>query len=925
MFRLLGPVSAVSVGPDGPVSVQLGGPRQRSVLAALLLHANVEVPYRALVPLVWDVPPGSALANLRKYVWQLRRAFNVAGLPATRLTGEGGVLLTVGPGELDTDVFTAHADKGRIALAAGDPRTAAGELRAALAAWRGDALTGVEPTERLTAVALGLTEQRAAVELLHARARLALGEHQDVVGDLRGLLIADPTREEVVRLSMLALYRAGRRSEALALFRATSERLADQGLEPGAPLAELHRGVLRDDPVLGAERPPVTRSVPDSPDVPAQLPHTVEAFAGRAAALSELDGLLAGSRAVAVVSGSAGVGKTTLAVHWAHRARGAFPDGQLYVDLHGFGPAAAVVDPSEALRRLLTALGAAGREIPDGLDERAAHFRSLVDGRGLLVVLDNARDAAQVRPLLPGSAGSVTVVTSRDLLSGLVTTHAARPVVLGALTFAESRDLLAARLGTDRVAAEPAAVRRLIELCAHLPLALAITAARAAVSTGKSLHALGGELAEARLDAFADHDPEADLRTVFSWSYTALSAPAARLFRLFGLLPLPDLSVAEAVALTGNGESETRDALAELAAAHLFTERAQGRFGAHDLLREYGSERAELECEEAERRAARERILGYLAHAAHDASSVLQAGRSECKSPPFVDGVRREPFLDKETAATWLFANADTVLALITMATKNGHDAFVWPMTEAIAWTLSREWRWGDMLASCRSTVEAADRLGSKPAAAYAHRMCGYALSYLAGPAEVDEHYRASADLYLEVGDPDGVGQLERQLGGAMLRWGRPRESLEHNRRALKMYRAAGNGSGVANTLNGIGWAHFTLGEYADALSACEEALAIQLEDDEYGAVATWDSLGQIHLKTGAHTRALECVKAAVALAGRVGGEVLLARTYEGLAEVHRTMGDPASARDAWNRALAIHREHKTGADRAIRRKLAEL
>ncbi|GIG68072.1 AfsR/SARP family transcriptional regulator [Phytomonospora endophytica] len=922
-FRLLGPVAAFVDGPDGSVPVRLGGPRQRAVLAALLLHANVSLPYHDVVPFVWDDPPASALANLRKYVWQLRRAFQEAGAAPDRLSGEHGVALTVGAGELDVDVFARCCERAGVAVGEDDFDTAVEESWRGLALWNGPLLAGAATTERLRAAATELGRRRTSAELLHARARLALGAYAEVIGDLRRLVAADPTGEDAAHLLILALYRSNRRAEALALFDTTRRTLAEKRIEPGHALTELHRRMLADE----ADAAPPARVAAAGPLVPAQLPRQLENFTGRMHALLTLDRLLAApAAAVAVVSGQAGVGKTTLAVEWAHRARSSFAGGQLYLNLHGFGPASATVNASEALRRLLTLLGADPRKIPDGLDERAAQYRSLVDGRRMLVLLDNARDAAQVRPLLPVGAGSVAVVTSRNTLSGLVVTDAARPIGLDTFTPAEAADLLTARIGADAVAAEPLAVRRLIELCAGLPLALAIAAARASTRTGTSLHALADEISRTGLDGFSDDDPQADLRSVFSWSYAALSASAARLFRLFGLLPVSKLSVTAAAALAGVDELNAREALTELSAAHLFREAAPDRFAAHDLLREYGSELAERGCDAGERAAAFERFLAYHAHAMADSAEVVGTGRtSESPALPDVVGVPREVFTGKEAAQSWQVANLDTAQALIRAAAETGRDAYVWPMTESIAWTLSRNYRWREILALSRLTLKVGKRTGDEAAQAYAHRFCGWALSYLGQSPEVGEHYRAAAALYRGLGDNYALGQLERNLGGAMLRWGRPEEALEHNRRGLEAGRAAGNKAGVANCLNGIGWVLLQLGRHEEALAACDEALAIQLNEDEFAAVATWDSLGQIHLHMGNHARALECAEASVDLAAAVGGKVFLARALEGLAEVHRAMGDRDLARDALTRALGIHRVEETGGAAAIRRKLDRL
>jgi len=348
----------------------------------------------------------------------------------------------------------------------------------------------------------------------------------------------------------------------------------------------------------------------------------VASFVGRSGHLRALDALLQDQGAaptavvISAIAGMAGVGKTALAVHWAHRVAGRFPDGQLYVNLRGFDPGGAGLDPGQALHGFLEAFGVPPARIPEDLAAQSGLFRSLLAGKRMLVLLDNARSAEQVRPLLPGSPGCLAIVTSRDKLAGLVATEGARPLALDLLTAADARDLLARRLGADRVAAEPAAIACIIAACARLPLALTIAAARAATSPTFPLAAIAAELREAAsaLDPFDAGESATDVRTVFSWSYRALSAPAARMFRLLGLHPGPDVAVTAAASLAAVPPGQARALLAELTRAHLLAEHAPGRYAFHDLLRAYASELASAQECPADRASAVHRLLDHYLH-----------------------------------------------------------------------------------------------------------------------------------------------------------------------------------------------------------------------------------------------------------------------------------------------------------------------
>ncbi|NRQ40467.1 transcriptional regulator, partial [Nonomuraea sp. NN258] len=605
-FEVLGPLRAWREERELP----LGSLQQRTVLGVLLLLAGRPAGRERLIDAIWgDAAPVYALNLLQKHVSALRRALEPersARSPSSLLSwSEAGYLLNVPAGALDLHVFDRLVTRAR---AAGDPRAAAADLREALRLWRGPVCEGLS-SPLLDAERDRLGEHRVDVleERIHAELSLGgddpagpgPGDPAGTVAELRLLVTRHPLRERLRALLMRALYQSGRQGEALAAFHEAREYLLGElGIEPGPQLRRVHEQILRGDPVPSAAV--VTdRAMP----VPAQLPYGLLDFAGRHAELDRLDELCPDegpgggpARAVVIsaIGGMAGVGKTTLAVHWAHRVRDRFPGGQLYVNLRGYDPGGSAMDPAEAIRGFLDAFGVPPERVPIGLEGQAALYRSLLAGRRVLIILDNAENAEQVRPLLPGSPGCLVLVTSRDQLSGLVVAEGAQPLSVGLLTPDEARQLLARRLSQGRVRAESGAVDEIIELCGRLPLALAIVAARAATNPGFPLALLAGELraAKGRLDPFHSTDRSTDMRSVFSWSLQRLSGAAQRLFRLLGLHPGPRISAYAAASLAGTPVTEARAALTELARANLVTEPAPGRFTCHDLLRAYAGELA---------------------------------------------------------------------------------------------------------------------------------------------------------------------------------------------------------------------------------------------------------------------------------------------------------------------------------------------
>ena len=595
-FHLLGPVE-VRLGDR---LVDVGPARQRGVLTVLLLAANRRVSTDQLVERVWGDRrlPDHPRNVVQTYVSLLRRALAAVGDVAIVRQSSGYMI------NVDERLVDVHEFRGLVgpARAADKDSDALSLFERALGLWRGEALDALD-TPWLNGVRVALEKERLAAERDATDIQLLQGRHSALLARLSGWAEEYPLDERLAGQLMLALFRSGRQADALRLYQQVRERLATElGADPGRALQQLHQQILADDPALAvasAQRDDAAWAAVGAAvgkaTVPRQLPAAIPHFTGRAdelKALTALAGQADGIRGTVVVSGTAGIGKTALAVHWGQRAVESFPDGQLDVNLRGVDRTGTAMRAGAALRGFLAALGVPPARTPADPGAQAGLYRSLLADRRMLVLLDNARDAEQVRPLIPGAGGCLVLVTSRERLTGLVAVEGARPLVLDLLTPGDARDLLARRLGAERVGVEPDAVDTLIGLCARLPLALNIAAARLVADPSFSVAALVRQLRDApgSLAALDAGDAAADVRAVFSWSYNALGDRAARMFRLLGVHPGPDITAPAAARLAATGGDEARAALNELAAAHLLTEHVPGRYVFHDLLRAYAVE-----------------------------------------------------------------------------------------------------------------------------------------------------------------------------------------------------------------------------------------------------------------------------------------------------------------------------------------------
>ena len=615
--RLLG---AVDVLVDGTPRL-VPGVRRKATLAALALHPGEIVSVDRLVELVWEGhPPRGAVTSLRSHVSRLREV--LSDRAAIRSLPPGYIL------ELDGEVTDLQAAEHLIAHAQGssDPREREALLASAVDLWRDNSLADIAELLSFKDAAGRLDGIRLRARRMLIDARLALGRHAELVAELEDLSYAHPLDEQIHAQLILALYRSGRQGDALGTYERL-RRTLDEGLGigPSRLLSDLHVAILRQDPSID---PPVTTSVHAASlhvladTAPAQLPPPLRAFTGRVRESAALDSLLSGVRqkhtapVVVAVSGTAGVGKTTFAVQWAHSAITEFPDGQLYLNLRGYDASGSPMEPADAVRHVLDSFGIPAERIPANVDSQVGLYRSLLADKKLLLVLDNARDADQIRPLLPSSPGCVVLVTSRDQLTPLAVSHGAQLLTLDPLSIQDAYELITRRVGANRATAEPDAMKQLISQCAGLPLALAITAARACAHPTFPLRDLAAQLydTKAHLDRFHSSYQSTDLRAVFSWSYHALSPEAARLFRLFGIHPGPDIGTDAVANLAALPKDRTRILLTELAEAHLVTQHTPGRYTLHDLLRAFATELAHTHDTDQERRAATNRLLDHYLH-----------------------------------------------------------------------------------------------------------------------------------------------------------------------------------------------------------------------------------------------------------------------------------------------------------------------
>jgi DNA-binding SARP family transcriptional activator/tetratricopeptide (TPR) repeat protein len=904
-------VVLISEGVLRPV----GSRSLRTLLAVLGLRAGEAVNVDQLMDALWaGRPPATGVNTLQRHLSALR-----AELPAgvtLAVQAPGYRLGAAASGEV-TDVQAAER-LIKQARSAARPVDRAAALRRALDLWRGEPLADVAPSEYVAghAARLAMMWTRARADL--ARARLELGDSADVVPDLTDLTTAEPYDEDLHGLLMMALYRSGRQAEALAVSRRLRETLADQlGIDPGEAIQSLETRILRQDPRLlgGAPGGPLESAIaarlPETP-VPAQLPASVAGFTGRRRELAELDAPLdfdEPGRAVVIsaVSGTAGIGKTALAVEWAHRAAGRFPDGQLYANLRGFDPQRPPVEPGAVLRGFLEGLGVATARIPDDLDAQSALLRSLLASRRVLLLLDNARDAEQVRPLLPGSSRCLAIVTSRNRLSSLAALEGARLVPLDLLSEAEARELLARRLGRDRVETDADAVDEIIDRCGGLPLALAVVAGRAAARPYLPLTSVVAELAgvASRLDAIRGEDAATDLRAVFLCSYDALSPGAAQVLRQIGVHPGPDLSAAAALSLSGLEPAACAAALSELVAGSLVSEPVPGRYAVHDLLRAFALERLEASGDDVT--LVRQRLLDHYLHTAHAAALLIGPLMESITLPEPAAGVRPEHLEDNEAAARWFRSERAVLLGAVDNAAAQGFPRHAWRLAWCLDTHLHRAGRWPDQVRMHTVAARAASAAGEDVGAASCLRFLARAQWMLEDWPAAEAAAQQALACYERLGDPAQVGHTLIYLSAIAGLSGRTDDVAVHVRRALPLFEAVDDQMGLGVAYNNLAEYYFETGDYENSLDCCRRSLqACRRSGDTDIRTAAWLIKGQVHRNRAELPRSLACYRTAARLSAVIGDRYKRAVALSSAAEIHLERGSRDDAVRALREALDL-------------------
>ncbi|GGS15089.1 MULTISPECIES: AfsR/SARP family transcriptional regulator [Actinokineospora] len=887
---VLGPVEAV--GPTG--RAELHGARQRAVLGVLALHAGTVLSATRLVDVLWgDQPPRTAVKTLHSHVARLRTALAAAGFGGVLVTRGPGYILDVAPESVDAHRFAALVRAAR-GLAAD---RAAALLREAVGLWRGEPFADTPLADWGKHAVDDLAEQRlSAVEDLWD-AELRLGGHDDAARELPRLLARHPLRERMAGLAMLALHRCGRHADALAVFDRVRRDLAESyGADPGPDLAALHTAILRRDPALDGE--------PAYLAAPAQLPAPVGHFTGRAAELSALDDVVAGAeRPVVVITGAAGMGKTALAVQWAHRVAARFPDGQLYLDLAEQGPA-------DALAHLLRSLDVPDDRVPADAAERAALYRSLLKARRCLVLVDNAGGVDDVLPLVPGAGASVLAVTSRATLAALGTRHAVRVVAVDALDHADSLALLARVLGDARVRREPVAAARLARLCGGMPLALRIIAARLQAAASATLAATAADLASAgRLDGLAIEGDSRTVGTVLASAYRPLSPADAAMFRMVGLAPGATVTAGAGAALCGIGTAQAADALAALASGHLLSPVGQDRYRAHDLTREFAAERVAAEVSAADRAAAVDRLLDWYLAVAEAANRVIDPRRDAVRPDP---GFRpdRLPFPDDRHAAlAFLNGERDNVLPVVRLARAHGRLDAAWQLTYLLTSYHDATGHWHLRTRVCAVAAEAAAALGDPRAEAETLRGLGVAYFMIRRFEDALATNRAALLAAQAAGDAAGEGHVHNNIANALAELRRFDEAVVAHERAVATCGAAGNALGRALAQRNLGHTYVRMGRAGLSLAPLTDALGTfaDLGHDRLVA-ATLDTIGEARLQLGEHTAALAAVERAITISRDLGDQWLEWECLLDAGRVHLDRGAPGPAADHFASALQASR-----------------
>ena len=932
-FRLIGPVEIDSVGQV----VEIGPPQQRLLAAALAVDAGRLVSVESLIDRVWDDPPAGARRTLHVLISKMRRTLEHASRRekenVTVVHRSGGYVLQLSPDRVDLLRFRRLADDARQA----DGVARVTLLRTAVELWQGEPLSGLPGDWAGRARAAWRQEYlEAAVAWTHTELRT--GNPAATIGALTMLADEYPLAESVSAALMRALCALRRPADALARYARARQRLADElGVDPGTELQAAYQAALchtshAPDTITVAPGP-VTGSPALATDdqagqhraaVPRQLPTGSRLFTGRAAELASLTAAFNESdeaaypTQIAVIHGTAGMGKTWLALHWAHRYADWFPDGQLWVNLRGFDPSEPPMDTDTALRTLLDALGVPPAAVPATAPAQTGLYRSAAAGKRILIVLDNARDTSQVAPLLPGSPACRVLITSRHQLSGIVTAHGALTLNLDGFSNLEAWDLLAGHLGAWRRAAEPTATADLLTYCAGLPLAISIVAAQAKTHPQFTLAALAASLAddEARLDGLDTGEPAASVRSALSWSYHALPPDAAALFLLLGLAPGPDIGLSAAASLSAMATGQARAALRELEHANLLHQHAPGRYRMHDLVALYALEQASRSLPAAAQSSALRRVIDYYLHTAAAGEQLLSIPRHAVSLDPPAPGCVPGHPPDEDAALAWFRAEYPCLLAAQRTAAARGWHDTVWQLAWATDTFHKFQGNLHNWAAGWRTALAAAEHLGQPAIQALTRRCLGQACSYTGQSAEALTHLSLALSLAEDADDPLSQAHIHRTFAHAWEVQDNWHRALSHAITATRLFKKLGFPHWEADALAFVGWYHGHLGQHASARTALHKALDLFMKHhDRHGQANAEYSLGYIALNIGDYTHAVRHYATALTLWRDLGHSHGEADALAGLAIAYTALDDQHNAPRAGRQALALFRDQRRPAE----------
>ncbi|GGX18988.1 AfsR/SARP family transcriptional regulator [Streptomyces lomondensis] len=925
-FLLLGTVELR--GADG-AAVDPGPAKQRTVLAALLADAGRWVTAETLIDRVWGQDlPAQVRPSLYAHIARVRRTLagmaaplcesvdGAAARPQLR-RGPGGYLLDVPPDRVDVHRFRQLVEQARGADRALAERVAM--LREALELWRGEPLAEL-PGAWAQRTRHSWQQQRIEAVVAWADAEFLMGRHAEVIGAMTGLLAEHPLVEPFAVALMRALHAAGRGPEALACYADLRNRLVEElGADPGAEVQQVHQAILRGEAALPAARaalPPAEAA--QTQVVPAQLPLGAAGFTGREEELAQLDAILAADAewpatlVISTIAGAGGIGKTWLALYWAHRHTEHFPDGQLFVDLLGFNPSMPPMEPTTALRGFLEALGVAPSAVPSTLHGQAGLYRSLLADKRMLVVLDNAGSPDQIVPLLPGNPNCVVLITSRRKLTELAIRHGARPIALEALSPADSRRVLDTRLGTTRTAAEPDAVDELLALCDGYPLALGIIVGRAACAPRLPLARLAAELRESttRLDVLDDDTPTASLPKVLSWSYNALAPVQARLFALLGLASGPDIGLFALASLADLPGPTARAALRALESLHLIEQYEPGRWRMHDLVRLYAADRGRQDLSPEDRDAALRRLIEFYLHTTCATRPLMQAHESPPGLREPIPGCRPQRMTTQAEAVQWLAGELPNLLAAQSLAADQGWRQLVWQFVWSLDHFHSLLGHVRDRMAMCRAALAALDPDDTLDVHVMVHRQLGHAAAHVGAHEEATKHLMHALSLAEQADDHGTQARIHISLAQAYGQQDHLPPALDHATRALQLHQRVDQPVTKATALNSVGWYSARLGRYDQARAHCEAALKLsrRIRHDSLEADIL-DSLGYIADHTGHHLEAVDHYQLAAARYRALGGDYWAADTLNRLGYAYHALGRPDRARITWEEAAAMYRD----------------